>query len=297
MNFNQFNIIKINFNGIKNNIDNITNINKNSYSYDKLIKEKKIINNGSTNKLIQSTKSDLLNHNINIKKLTEASFEEMDYDDVVEFDKRTFCQYFCEKTQEDQMMINAFFISEYTKPKKIKIAIFIFNIDIIFLINGLFYNDSYISEIFNSTKEETLFSFVPRMFSRFVYSTIIIKIIEFIIKLFLVEQIKIKKILIANKNDLLKLKYEMYTILKNIIKRIKIIIIINYIIILFSWYYLSCLNNVYPHIKREWILSSLLFFIMIQIIHLALTFIETCIRFMGIKCESEKLFKFSLLLS
>ena len=221
----------------------------------------------------------------------------MDYDDIVEFDKRSFCKYFCEKIQEDQIIINTFFISDYTRPKSIKIAIFIFIIDIYFLLNGLFYSNSYISEIFNSTEEETLFSFIPRMVDRFAYSTIIIKIIGFIIKLFFVEQIKIKKILSANKNDLAKLEFKIAKILKVIIKRIRIIIIINYIIILFSWYYLSCFNNVYPHINREWILSSIFFFLIIQIIHMSITFIETCIRFISIKCESEKLYKLILLLS
>ena len=295
-NFNHFNIININFNTIKKNRENIINISKSSSTQDKLMKEEHIINHRYTNKTLNYYESDLIKYKINIKKLVDNSFEEMDYDDIVEFDKRTFCQYFCEKMQEDQMIINTFFISHYTKPKAIKIAIFIFNIDMYFLINGMFYNDSYISEVFNSTAEETFFSFIPRIFKRFVYSTIILKIIEFIIKFFFVEEIKIKKILLANKNDLLKLRLEMNNILRIIIKRIRIFIIINYIIILFSWYYLSCLNNVYPHINREWILSSILFFVIIQIIHLFLTFIEACIRFISIKCESEKFFKITLLL-
>ena len=78
--------------------------------------------------------------------------------------------------------------------------------------------------------------------------------------------------------------------------KIKILIIINYIIIFFTWYYLSCFNNVYPHIKTEWIISSIFIIIIVQIITFFITFLETCIRFISIKNESEKLFKLSLLL-
>ncbi len=83
--------------------------------------------------------------------------------------------------------------------------------------------------------------------------------------------------------------------LKSIIKKIRILMIINFIIVIFSWYYISCLNNVYPHIKNEWILSSSLIIIITQILPFIISFCETCIRFISINCQSEKLFKISLL--
>ncbi len=270
--------------------------NKSSLKLIKSIKKKSIFKN-KKNIMLKKSISILLDNSIDIKKFLEPSFDGMDYDDIVELDKRTFFQYFCEKLKEDQMIINTFFISEFIKPKSIKIAIFIMDINFYFLVNGLFYSDSYISELFNSTEEETLLSFVPRLVNRFVYSTIIIKIIDIIINLFFIEEIRIKNILLANKNDLLNLRYEMTEILRSIIKRIRILIIINYIILIFSWYFLSCFNNVYPHIIREWILSSLLIFIIMQTIPFILTLFETCIRLISIKYESEKLFKLSLLIS
>ena len=234
---------------------------------------------------------------MNPEHFLEPTLNESDYDDVVEEDKRTFCQYYCQKVKENQMIANIFFSTNFMKPKSIIIALFIINIDIYFLINGLFYSDSCISERFNSTEKETMSTFIHRLIDRFLYCTIIVNIIAYFFRIIFIEEITIKKIILANKNDFLKLKYEMTMISEKIIKRIKILVIINYIIIIFSWYYLSCFYNVYPNINTEWILSSIFIFIIIQIIPLILSFIETTFRFISIKIESEKLFKLSLFLS
>ena len=117
----------------------------------------------------------------------------MDYDIVIDYDKRGFCEYFGENLTENHMIINCFCIKEIIRSRPIKIAIFILTIELYFLINGLFYSDSYISEVFNSTEEETLFRFVSRSYDRFLYSTIVGNIIEYIIKFLLVEEIQLKK--------------------------------------------------------------------------------------------------------
>ena len=234
---------------------------------------------------------------IDIQKFIESSCEEMDYDDAIEEDKRTYCQYFCQKIKINQMLINSFFISEISKPRSIKIAVFFLTIDLYFLINGLFFSDSYISEVFNLTEKETFFSFIPRSIERFIYSTFVGNIANLIIKMFFIEEIKIKKNILKKRENFLILRYEMSAILKMIIKKIKILSFINFIISIFSWYYISCLNNVYPNIRNEWIISSLFLIIIMQILPFIYLFLEVSIRFISIKCESEKLFKLSLLFS
>ena len=52
----------------------------------------------------------------------------MDYDDVIEHDKRGFCKYFGEKLANTHMIINCFFISEIIRPRSIKIAIFSYSV-------------------------------------------------------------------------------------------------------------------------------------------------------------------------
>jgi hypothetical protein len=236
-----------------------------------------------------------INNDIDYNKYIEQTFEESDYDEVIEEDKRSFCEYLRDKIIDNQLILNIIFVKEEIKPRAIKITILILTIDLFFLINGLFYSDSYISEVFNLKEKETFFSFVPRSTNRFFYTTVVGSIIGYIIRFSFVEEIKIKKIFLKERINMLSLRYEMSEMLKEILKKINILVIINYFIVVFSWYYIYCFNNVYPNIKREWIWSSIFIIIIHEVLPIILGFFETCIRFISIKFDSEKLFKLSLL--
>ena len=257
--------------------------------------EKKISNEKS--KIKPKQNNNFIKYDENINEFFETNFDEQDYDEVTEEDKRTFCQYYIEKLKENQKIINCFFIYEVLRPKSLKIAVFVLTIDLYFLINGIFYSDSYISEVFNSNEEETLLSFIPRSIDRFTYSIMVTAIIGYITQLFFIDDIKVKKILSRKREIPLDLKIEMIELLKNSIKKIKIFTVINFIILIFSWYYISCLNNVYPNISKEWIISSIFIIIIVQIMTFISVFLGTSIRYISIKCESEKLFKLSILIS
>ena len=296
INLKQFNILNFNFKSIKNDKNSKDRTNR---STSKLLKNKLNLNIENKNKTINKNIEPgyFMINDIDLKEFLEDSSENMDYDEVIEEDKRTFCQYLGEKIKDNQIILNIFFVSEIVKPKSIKIAYFIMTIDIYFFTNGLFYSESYISERFNSKGEEKPFSFISRSIDRFIYSTIVANIIAFIFSIFFEDEKKIKKILLKKEPDLLTLRYDINRIIKSTIKKINLLIIINYIIIIFSWYYLSCFNNVYPKINEEWIFSSLFIIAVMQIMPIILAFNETSIRYMSIKFESEKLFKLSLLLS
>ena len=286
----------INFNNIKDSGNRLIlktrNISKNNI----LLSKKKALPNKQF-KMKPKQNFNLIKNDESVNEYFENSFDVLDYDDVIEEDKRTYCQYYIEKIKENQSIINSFFIYEPLRPKSIKIAVFILTIDLYFLFNGIFFSDSYISEIFNSNEKETLFSFIPRAVDRFAYSIIVGNIIGYIIQIFFIEEIKVKKILLKKRDKFLDLKSEIFEIIKSSIKKIKILTVINFIIIIFSWYYISCLNNVYPNIVKEWIISSIFIILINQILPFLFAFLETSIRYFSIKIESEKLFKLSLLLA
>ena len=286
----------INLNNSKNTpekiILNSQNYNKNR---NKSKKNKNIILSNKIYKNKPNQNYYLIKNDESANEYFETSFDELDYDDATEEDKRTYCQYYREKIKEKQSFINSFIIYEPLRPKSIKISVFILTIDLYFLINGIFFSDSYISEIFNSTEKETLYNMISRSTDRFTYSIIVGNIIGYIIHLFFIEDIKVKKIILKKRERYIELKYEMVEIIKSVIIRIKLFTAINFIIIIFSWYYISCLNNVYPNIVKEWIISSIFIILINQILPFISTFLETSIRYLSIKFESEKLFKLSLL--
>ena len=230
---------------------------------------------------------------INIKEYLSLSFDENDFDDVIDKDKRSFCVYFFNNFKENQIFINTFYIKEPLRPLSLKCLVLILTIELYFTITALFYNEDYLTDLFYSKEEEKFFSFVKRRINQFLYSSAVSGIISYLIMFFFIEERKIKKILIRNKENEVKLNYEITITLKDIERRFLGLIILSAILTVICFIYISCFNIAYPYIKEEWIKSSLFVLILMQIINLLITFNQSLLRYIAIKCNSEKLFKLS----
>ena len=252
------------------------------------------------NKIILDSFKDIkeedLNIKIDIEKYLETDFEDMDYDDAVKKDKRKFSTYLYDKLKTSQIILNTFYNDEPLRPKSIKILLFILDIDLYFLVNGLFFNEEYISEIYHLEEEETFFSFIPRAWNRFLYATLVGGTVNYVIDCFFIEEKKIKGIFKREKDNSLFLKYETIKIIRDLNKRYNYFIILSFIVIIFTWYYVSCFNYVYKYSRSEWIKSTIAIIIIMQIISVLACLLESIIRFLGFKLKSEKIYKISLLL-
>ena len=231
------------------------------------------------------------NLDIDIEEYLKPDLDDMEYDDAIKYDKRSFCLFYWERLKEKQMIINTFCNNEYLKPITVKLLLLLLNIDLYFIVNGLFYNEEYISNLFHSTEEETFFSFLKRSVERIVYATIVGVIIKAIIGFIFIEEKKIKKMFIREKENFMKLKYEMFKVIKSIKIRFIIFVILCFIIAILSFYYVNCFNNVYPGVKNEWIKSSIVIIVIMQLLPIVLAFIEAILRVLSFKCKSEKMFE------
>jgi len=66
-----------------------------------------------------------------------------------------------------------------------------------------------------------------------------------------------------------------------------------FVILLFSFYYLVCFNRVYPKTQLEWLKSSIVIMIFINILSLLKCLYEASLRVLSFRFQSEKLFKLS----
>jgi len=169
--------------------------------------------------------------------------------------------------------------------------LFLLNINLYFVVNGLFFSDEYISELFFSNEKETFFSYFPRSIGRFFYATLVGVIIGFIMDFIFVDEKKVKRIFLREKDNTMQLRYEISIIAKQINKRYIAFIVICFFISIISWYYLSCFNNVYPGVRNEWIKSSITIIIIMQMLSIIFGLLETIIRALSFKCKSEKMYK------
>ena len=178
-----------------------------------------------------------------------------------------------------------------------KMILFILNVVLYFFINGLFFNEDYISEIFHSNQKEYFFTFVTRSIKRFLYTTLVGVIINYMIEFFFVDEKIIKRILKREKENFFNAQSEITRVAKNIKKRYNYFIVITFVINILVLYYICCFNIIYSHSRIEWIKSSILIVLIMQILSILVILLETIIRFIGIKMKSEKIYRLSLYLS
>ena len=251
------------------------------------------INNKGLNKNNNKLKTNEKEKDIDMKEFLSLSFDENNYDDVIEKDKRKFCTYFGQKYIEGQIFINTFYIKEPLRPMEIKCLILIIIIESYFTITALFYNEDYLTDLFYSSERDLFFSFIKRRYNDFFYTFFISGIIYYLLDFFFIEEKKIKKIFNKNKNSELKIKNEIAKILQEIKIRFTILIFLSIFLTIIIYIYISCFNNVYPYIKTEWIKSSLFIFIVAQFINFSILLIQSILRYISINCKNEKLFKLS----
>ena len=233
---------------------------------------------------------------IDIENYIKTDPDDMDYDDAIRDDQRTFCEYFWDNIKSNILIINIFCNKEKLNPWPIKSLLFILNIDLYFLVNGLFFTEDYLREMLYD-KDINIIDFFERFFERIYYITLIGIIINYIMDFFFFKEKIVKKLLKREKNNLVILKYEMAQIIKKIKNIYNSFIIICFLAALFIWYYTFCFNNIYPSMKKEWILTSVIVIIAMQIFNFLKIIFVSVIRFIAIKCKSERLFKFSQFLS
>ena len=234
---------------------------------------------------------------INMEEYLKPDLDDMEYDDAIKLDKRTFCKYFSDRLKEKQIIMDTFFNKENLTPMSIKIMLVLVNFDLYFVINGFFFNENYISLLFNSTEEETFFSYIPRSYNRFFYCTLVGVIINIIIDCIFIEEKKIKRIFLREKDNPIQIRYEVSLNVNDIKTRYNVFGFLCLFIAIISWYYVSCFNNTYPGVKNEWIKSSLTIIIIMQILSIFIALLQAILRGISFSCESEKVYKMNQFLS
>ena len=216
----------------------------------------------------------------------------MEYDEAIRRDHRKFCDCYYHKLKDNQIIINTFFSYEPIRPKSIKIIFLILQVILYFFINGLFYDEDYISNIYHLEKD-TFYTMAERFFDNLIYAALAGIVINFMIEFFFIEEKKIKNIMKMEKDNILMLKNEMLKIIKNIKTRYLIFIIISLLISLITIVHSLCFNIVYNHTMLEWIVFSFIIILSIQVGSFLVFLVQTALRLISLKVKSEKLFKLS----
>ena len=228
------------------------------------------------------------------KEYMETSLDDLEFDDAVALDKRTYCEHTKENLIEDQIIANTFIAEDPIKPRSIKIILLSLNFILYFVVNGLFFSEEVISELYEIDEDdENFFSFFPRSIERIIYCTLVSIVIGIIADFFFIDEKKIKGIYRREKDDIVVLKKNISELISDLKKRYLAFIIIVSVILIISFFYLLCFNYVYPYTQIEWIKSSIAIMIIMQILSILRCLLETSLRYLSYKFRSEKLYKIS----
>ena len=242
------------------------------------------------NKYIDEEKFD----KIFFKEYMSTSLDDMEFDDAVAKDHRKYCEHMVENLQEDQMIANTFIAEDPIKPRVIKVMLLILNVILYFVVNGLFFSEEVISELYNvNEEEEHFFSFFPRSITRLIYATIVSIIISIITDFFFIDEKKIKGIFRREVDNVDILKQNITSLIHNLKRRYIAFISVVSVILIISFFYLLCFNYVYPYSQIEWIKSSIAILIIMQALSTLKCILETSLRFLSYKFKIEKLYKIS----
>ena len=260
---------------------------KNIESTSRNIFTKKTKNNDKSNHENSKKKMDK-----ELKEYMKDSYGELDYEEALEKDKRKLSIVILDYVKENMEIVNIIVKDEIIIPRLMKFTLLLIHFDLYFLINGLFFNEEYISQLFYSEKKEKFFSFFPRSLNRIVYTIIICWVMDMGLNLFFPMPNKIKKILNGKQKDRYNLSKKISSAIKRINTDYKIFLIASFVITIFSWLYTSCFNYVYPYTKNEWIKSSITIAFIMQMIQGILGIALGLFRFISLNFKSEKLYIF-----
>ena len=278
------------------NNDQNSELNKNRIikKNNKIIKKIIVIRNKiriNSSKIYNSKKNESSLVDIKLKPSEYNDYDyklnDLEYEDALKKDKRTFFQLFLSLIKIKHRLIFAFFHFKDYNSQIIKILIFFFTFSINLTVSAMFYSDSTMHKIYI---DDGAFDFTYQL-PQMVYSLIISLIIEVILnQLGLYDQdiIEFKK---GNKNK--------GKVISNIKCKIIIFFVIDYILLFFSWVYLGCFCAVYKNTQIHLFKDVVSSFFFSFITPFFIVLLPCIFRILSLKDKKDKkpiLFKISRIL-
>ena len=232
-----------------------------NYKYSKNNYQIKIQNNNIIKKINSNKILNRQNTNKNKKaenrmKYTDQEINELPYNLAIQYDKRTFCNYYISLLKTKHNLIFTFFNNDYNSTI-IKIDLFFIGFTIDYIVNALFYDDNTMHNIYENKGQFKLETQIPII----AYSTLISMVLNTLLGLLALSNDEIIKFKQSNlKNNLMKreenLKFKL---------TIKFILyfIISFLLLIFFWYYISIFCVIYKNTQVHLLKDTLMSFVLL----------------------------------
>ena len=216
----------------------------------------------------------------------------LDYKDALEYDKRTFFEYYFSLIRMNHIIVFTFYTKTDYNSQIIKYCFFFFSFCLFYTVNALFFTDATMHKIYEDKGAFNFIYQIPNM----IYSTII----STLIKLILNQIISTEKKVVQIKN--IKVTENSMKEAKIFIKNFKIKSIIFFSLVIFFlllfWYYLASFGAVYKNTQIILIKDTLISFATSFIYPFFIEIIPCSLRISALRAKKKNyncLYKISLL--
>ena len=214
----------------------------------------------------------------NIFPYTDEDLQNMDYEEAIIQDKRTFLKMYWSFLVDSEIILGTFCTENYLYLFVIKLSFFLFTFQISFFLNALFYTDDYISDAYHNDGVLDFISGLPKSIYSFIATLITTNLL---------------KMLSNSKNELMKIIREhskdknYINLINSKLRKLKIKLIF-YFIILFSLgliflYYISAFCAVYRYSQKFWFYGCLESFGIDSVVSIFGCLFLAFLRFLSIK--------------
>ena len=239
--------------------ESLNNINKNQNNKTKIIKSKKI------------------------PKLNDYELNNLSYNEAINYDKRTACDYYCALIKNKQLFMFTFCSFNDYNSGIIKKFIFFLSFALHYTINALFFNDSNMHQIYEDGDSFNFSYQYPYILISALASTLILRLILETLVLTERSIVKIKKQ--TTYESAIEMKG---TLIRNFNIKFAIFFVVNFVLLVAFWYYLTCFNAIYNNTQVYLIENTFISFAISLFFPVFYNIIPTCLRRCALSSENKK---------
>ena len=264
--------------------------------------DKRVSFHSSLNKTIASSiyqnlkieeKYDKLHHNEN-RTLNDQELNSLEYQLAINFDKRTYLQYYWSLLKKKHLIFFSFVpINDYN-ISSLKISLFLISFSLYFTINGFFFTDDTMHDIYSSNGSFNIFN----QLSKILYSSIISIFIQQILKLLCLSESNILKLKHEEDSTIIVQKYK--SIINCLMLKFIIFYFLGFCLIIFFWYFITCFCAVYHNTQNLLIKDTFLSFLISMVYPFGINLIPGLFRIPALKDSNKNrkcLYKIGLLVA
>ena len=216
-----------------------------------------------------------------IYKFNNDELNSMKYEDAIEYDKRTYFQYYKSLIKQKHLIIFTFFNKNDYNLFSIKLTLFIFSFSLYFTVNALFFDDNTMNKIYQNQGNLKYYFHTLHI----IYSTLISSFITIILRTLALSSknmLKIKNIQ-GKKTALM----ESVKLIKLLNIKFNIFYIISFLLLIFFWYFISAFCAVYNNTQKILFQNTFSSFVLSLIYPFGLNLIPGLFRIPALKAKSK----------